>query len=112
MHLCGHSSQKGDGRSTIVIPEASKDDMATFTCSAQNGVRDDDGPIIIKTEEVKVTVQGTKTKTQDFLRILNFTNAWYNRIMKKANEQRNSFAPCLDCCCDSSTLFLSDEYGS
>ena len=48
--------------------------MATFTCSAQNGVRDDDGTIIIKTEEVKVTVQGTKTKL--FLSILNFRKAW------------------------------------
>ena len=88
MHLCGHSSQKGDGRSTIVIPEASKDDMATFTCSAQNGVRDDDGPIIIKTEEVKVTVQGTKTKL--FLSILNFRNAGYNRSMYDT-VRRSSF---------------------
>ena len=60
MHF-SHSSQKGDGRSTIVIPEASKDDMATFTCSAQNGVRDDREDIIIRREEVKVIVQGTKT---------------------------------------------------
>ena len=79
MHFCGHTSQKGDGRSTIEILKASKDDMGTFTCSAQNGVRDDSGRIIIKSEEVKVTIQG----------ILNFTNAWYTPIMKKANEQRN-----------------------
>ena len=50
--------QIGDGSNTLVIAQASEGDIANYTCSAQNGVTDKEGNIIVKTETAGVIVQG------------------------------------------------------
>lgn len=56
--LCIVSMQKTAGRSEIVITNADKEDIATFTCQAENGVTNSVGEIIVDTEETKIDVVG------------------------------------------------------
>lgn len=57
LYICD-SLQSEPGASTISISSASKEDIATFTCEAQNGVKDSEGNVTVERVDVKVTVIG------------------------------------------------------
>ena len=52
------TQQQKPGESILVIINATEEHIATFTCEAQNGVEDSEGNVIVKTEDVKVNVEG------------------------------------------------------
>ena len=50
--------QKRPGGSILLISSISEADVGEYTCEAQNGVRDDEGVVIVATSVVSVIVQG------------------------------------------------------
>ena len=52
------TQQQNPGESILVISSAMEEHIATFTCEVQNGVEDSEGNVIVKTEDVKVNVEG------------------------------------------------------
>ena len=76
------TQQQKPGESILVIINATEEHIATFTCEAQNGVEDSEGNVIVKTEDVKVTVEGEL-----------FCNLWkFCTVLKGSGQWKDAVA--------------------